>query len=563
MKSRFMIRASLLALCAALAFPVVHPPGAVAAAATAEPAAEAGPPMLRRLTEAQYRATIASVFGPDIPVVGRFERGWRSEGLIAVGTSEAGLSPFSIEQYHLSAQGIAAAVVSEERRQALVPCRPGSAKRFDRRCARTFVDHYGERLFRRPMTSAETDHWVAVAAQAQDRMGDFYAGLEAALAGMLVAPDFLLRIETVADGDPSPSLDAYSRATRLSYFLTGSTPDAALLEAAAAGRLDAPGSLASEVDRLLQGPGFETAVRDFFADMLHFDLFDDVAKDPVIYPAFNSTVAADAQEQTLRTITDHLLVNDGDYRDLFTTRVAPMTRPLGIVYRQPVAVRNGWAMSEFNERSGRAGIQSQLAFLALHSHPGRSSPTLRGRAIREVFLCQHIPDPPVDVDFVGINDDNNAARPTARDRLEAHRTQTACKGCHTLMDPLGLTLEQYDGVGTFRTRENGAVIDTTGWLDGRDIDAAAGLGEALRDHPETASCLVRKVYRAAVGRKELPGERDYLRYLDQRFAEAGYRLPALMRTIATSTAFFQAAPPEVERDVAYIESQAPVTGGTP
>ncbi len=559
-----MSRALLAALCMALSLMAVPAPVALAAATAAEPDAEPGPPMLRRLTEAQYRATIASVFGADIPIVGRFERGWRSEGLIAVGTSEAGLSPFSIEQYHLSAQGIAAAVVSEAGRQTLVPCRPASAKRFDRRCARTFVDHYGQQLFRRPMTDSDIDHWVAVAAQAQKQMGDFYAGLEAALAGMLVAPDFLLRIETVAaSSDPVATLDAYSRATRLSYFLTGSAPDQALLEAAASGALDAPGSLASEVDRLLQGPGFETAVRDFFADMLHFDLFDDVAKDPVIYPAFNSTVAADAQEQTLRTITDHLLVNDGDYRDLFTTRTAPMTRPLGIVYRQPVAVRNGWAMSEFSERSGRAGIQSQLAFLALHSHPGRSSPTLRGRAIREVFLCQHIPDPPVDVDFVGINDDNNAARPTARDRLEAHRTQTACKGCHTLMDPLGLTLERYDGVGTFRSKENGAVIDTTGWLDGRDIDAATGLGEALRDHPETASCLVRKVYRTAVGRKELPGERDYLRYLGQRFAESGYRLPALMRTIATSKTFYQAAAPDVAQDIAYSETTATVTGGTP
>jgi Protein of unknown function (DUF1592)/Protein of unknown function (DUF1588)/Protein of unknown function (DUF1595)/Protein of unknown function (DUF1585)/Protein of unknown function (DUF1587) len=529
--------------------------------ATSEPPVTGGPPMLRRLTEAQYRATVADVFGPDIAVAGRFERGLRSDGLVAVGTSEAGLSPFSIEQYDIAARGIAAQVVSEEYRATLLPCEPETQAAFDVDCARQVVQRYAPQLFRRPLGNDELANWVGRAEAAQQQLGGFYNGLEFALAGMLVSPDFLLRIE---QSEPLPRgtgewyLDPYSRATRLSYFLTGSAPDAQLLAAAGSGALDNPDGLATEVDRLLADPRFEGAVREFFADMLQFDLFDDLAKDPLIYPAYNSTVAADAQEQTLRTITAHLLENQGDYRELFTIRAAPLTRSLGIVYRQPVAVRNGWMQSEFPERSGRAGIQSQLAFLALHSHPGRSSPTLRGKAIREVFMCQHVPDPPVDVDFVGINDDANTARPTARDRLEAHRTQPACKACHTLMDPLGLTLERYDGLGAFRTRENGAVINVSGSLDGREFEAAPGLGQALRDHPETTRCLVKKVYRTAVGRAELSEERDYLRYLEQAFAGSGYRLPALMRTIATSEAFYRVTPPEAEGAVAYTDTN---TGG--
>lgn len=524
--------------------------------AVSEPPVDGGPPMLRRLTEAQYRSTVADVFGPDVAVAGRFERGLRSEGLVAVGTSEAGLSPFSIEQYDIAARGIAAQVVSEERRAAL-PCEPNTQAAFDTDCARQFVQYFAPQLFRRPLADDEITHWVERAEAAQQRLGGFYDGLEFALAGLLVSPDFLLRIERaepVPRGTGEWYLDPYSRAARLSYFLTGSAPDPQLLAAAGSGVLDTPEGLAREVDRLLADPRFEAAVREFFADMLQFDLFDDLAKDPVIYPAYNSTVAADAQEQTLRTITGHLLDQNGDYRELFTTRDAPLTRSLGIVYRQPVAVRNGWMQSDFPERSGRAGIQSQLAFLALHSHPGRSSPTLRGKAIREVFMCQHVPDPPVDVDFVGINDDTNTARPTARDRLVAHRTQPACEACHILMDPLGLTLERYDGLGAFRTRENGAVIDVSGSLDGREFEAAPGLGQALRDHPETTRCLVKKVYRTAVGRAELGGETDYLRYLEQAFASSGYRLPALMRTIATSEAFYRVTPPEVEGAVAYTDT---------
>ncbi len=514
-----------------------------AAVAAVEPTVNVagGPPLVRRLTESQYRATVADIFGADIPVVGRFERGLRSDGLIAVGTGEAGLSSFSLEQYDINARAIAAAVVSEAHRGDLIPCDIGDPAVFDKSCADRFVADYGRRLFRRPLSEQEITLYVSSARAAQEQLGDFYSALEFALAGMLIAPDFLLRIERAVPDASAPAgyrLDAYSSATRLSYFLTGSAPDPELLDAAERGELNTPEGLQRQVDRLIASPRFELALRDFFSDMLYFDLFADLAKDSVIYPAFNSEVAADSREQTLRTITNLLLEENGDYRDLFTTRSAPLTRSLGIVYRMPVAARNGWSMGEFSAASGRAGIQSQVSFLALHSHPGRSSPTLRGKAMREIFLCQHIPDPPADVDFTGINDTANPVRPTARDRLVAHRTQPACQGCHILMDPLGLTLENFDGLGGFRSKENGAVIDVSGSLDGREFVAAEGLGQALHDHQQTPRCLVDKLYRSAVGRGIAEPEQPFLDYLNQSFAGSGYRVPDLIRTLVTSPSFF-------------------------
>ncbi len=516
-----------------------------------------GPPKVRRLTEAQYRATIADIFGPNIAVVGRFERALRSDGLIAVGTSEAGLSPFSIEQYNISARNIASVVMSQERRDAFLSCHPAAADTFDKTCARRFIGEYGLRLFRRPLSDAEIDLFLSLAEAGHDKLGNFYSGLQFALTGMLVAPDFLLRIERFMPDSARPGsfrLDNYSSATRLSYFLTGSAPDAELLAAAAAGQLSNNVELAKQVDRLMASPRFETAIRDFFADMLYFNLFADLAKDSEIYPAFNSAVAADSREQTVRTITHHLLESGGDYRELFTTRSAPLTRSLGILYRMPVATRHGWSMGEFSESSGRAGIQSQVSFLALHSHPGRSSPTLRGKAIREIFLCQHVPDPPADVDFTGINDIANPERPTARDRLEAHGTNPACVGCHTLMDPLGLTLENFDGLGVFRTRENGAEINVSGSLDGTEFVAAAGLGQALYDYPQTTSCLVDKLYRSAVGGSISSSERPFFKYLNQVFADNGYRLPELIRTIATSPGFYTITPDPQHQELtnAYV-----------
>ncbi len=516
-----------------------------------EPQPVGGPLLVRRLTESQYRATVADIFGPDIPVAARFERGIRAEGLQAIGTSESGMSPFGVEQYDAAAQSIADAVLSEGRRDQYMPCIPAAGVAFDAQCAALFFDRYGPRLLRRPMLTGEVDRYVNLAEQGNARLGSFYEGLKFALIGLMVSPEFLLRIENAAptseNGGPR-QLDAYSMATRLSYFLTNSTPDQALLEAAIAGDLATQEGLARQVDRLIASPGFEKAVRAFFEDMLEFELFDDLAKDPLIYPAFNSDVAADAREQMLLTISDHLIKQDGDYRDLFTTRNTYLTRDLGIVYRLPVATRKGWEPAVFPEGGGRQGIHTDIGFLALHSHPGRSSPTLRGKAVREVFLCQEVPDPPANVNFSVVQDPSSTNMPTARDRLDAHRTEPSCAGCHKIMDPLGLTLENFDGLGAYRTRENGAVIDASGSLDGTEFDTPQGLAQALHDHPETPRCLVEKMYRFAVGRDTVWDERAYMDYLIETFRTNGYRVPALMRTIALSKNFFVISAEGTPRD---------------
>jgi hypothetical protein len=545
-RARSAARRMLARLAACAAFSLMGAVSLAEESLPTEPQAVGGPPLVRRLTESQYRATVADIFGPDIPIVGRFEHGLRAEGLLAVGTSQAGISSFSFEQYDASARGVAAEVVSEKRRDLLVPCKPRSESSFDAVCAKQFVEHYGPALFRRPLSGEELKRYVRTAEAAQQRLGNFYQGLQFALAGMMVSPDFLVRIEQVV---PDPKhrgqvhLDPYAKAARLSYFLTDSAPDVELLRAAEDGELDTDAGLSRQADRLIASPHFERAVRAFFEDMLEFDTFNELAKDPVIYPAFNSTVALDAQEQTMRTIVADLVTQPGDYRDLFTSRSTYLTRALGTVYRLPVATRNGWEAAQYPVGSGRGGILTNISFLAFYSHPGRSSSTLRGKAIRQVFLCQQIPDPPNNVDFSVVQDSSNTAMPTARIRLEAHRTSPACAGCHRLMDPLGLTLENFDGVGAFRAQENGAVIDASATFDGRDFQGAQGLGQAIHDSPQTTRCLVDKMYRSAAGRKATPEERPYLDYLNQTFQADSYRVPDLMRAIAVSRSFYAVSAP--------------------
>jgi len=508
-----------------------------------EPKVAGAPATMRRLTEAQYRRSVADIFGSDIRVAGRFEPEARRDGLLAVGSSQIGLSAAGFEQYYNLARDISAQVVAEPHRASL-PCKPKAGDTPDDICTATVLRQYGLSLFRRPPTEARLTELVAVAHKTAEEHRDFYAGLRMALVGLLAAPDFLFRVDQVSTAHPGqPTLDDYSKAARLSYFLWNAEPDAELLAAAARGDLDGRRGLAAQVDRMLASPRLDDGVRAFFTDFLGFDEFAHLDKDGAIYPAFNPPVALDAKEQTLKTVTDLLVTRRGDYRDLFTNHDTFMTRRLGMIYGVPVESRTGWGRFHFPDDDPRGGLLTQASFTALHSHPGRSSPTLRGKAIRELLLCQPVPAPPNNVNFAVVPDTNNPKFKTARDRLTAHRTEPTCAGCHRIVDPPGLALENFDGAGQFRPNENGAAIDASGDLDGQHFTDAAGLGRALHDDPAASACLVVSLYRYAVGRSVVPGERDWMKWLTKSFTDDGYRLPDMMRRIALSRAFYAVSGP--------------------
>jgi hypothetical protein len=512
------------------------------------PATQGGPLSMRRLTEAEYRQTIADMFGIDIKVAGRFEPDLRKGGLLAIGASDVSVTRAGFEQYDLLAHSIAAQVVDEKHRPTLVPCVPASVKAPDPACAADFFRKVGRLIFRRPVDEQKLTAMVEVAATETKTSGNFYSGLQFVLAGMLEAPEYLFRVDVAAPDPTHPGnarLDDFSKASRLSFLLWDTAPDDELLTAAERGDLDTRDGLKREVDLMLESPRVDAGVRAFFSDMLGFDELPMVEKDRVLYPRFSRTVIADAQEQTLRTITDHLMVRRADYRDLFTTRSTFMTRTLGLVYHVPVRAERGWEPFEFPQDDPRAGLLTQISFLALHGPSGRSSPTLRGKAVRELLMCEPVPAPPANVNFALVEDTKNAELKTVRDRLTAHRANPTCAGCHKIMDPLGLALENFDGLGQFRADENGAAIDASGELDGSRFQDAVGMGRAMHDNQAVVSCLVNSLYRYAAGRLPEPGEKEFVAWLQNKFAEDGYRLPDLLRRIALSDAFY-AIPPSTD-----------------
>lgn len=507
-----------------------------------EPESPGTPAQVSLMTAEQYRNSLRYIFGPGIDLQVEFAPVARMEGLLANSAAVAGVSSAQLQGIQGVASGVAAQVVDATHRNYLVPCTPAALDAADSDCATQFLSRVGRLLFRRAMTEDEIAMYVEHAGSAANTLKDFYAGLEIALEGMLISPEGLFvveRSETDPDNPEQQRLDSYSLASRLSFFLWNSGPDDELLSAAENGELQSRDGVERAVERMLASPRLVQGMRAFFDDMFAFEEVKTLSKDSTIYPEFTGVTADDAREQTLRTVTDHLLNKDGDYRDLFTGRSTFMSPALAIVYGVPS--EPGWAPHEFPEDSPRAGLLTQVSFLSLHAHPGRSSVTLRGKALRELFLCQTVPEPPPGIDFSVVSNPDSSY-PTQRQRVAAHLETPSCAGCHRITDPIGLSLEQFDGAGGFRLTENDATIDVSGGLDGFEFDGAVGLGEALRENPELPRCLVQRVYSYGTGGPPAIETRAVLDYFNEAFVTQGYKLRELLRTVALSNAFSRVRP---------------------
>ncbi|MBI1358673.1 MAG: DUF1592 domain-containing protein [Alphaproteobacteria bacterium] len=493
---------------------------------------------VRRITESQYRHTIADIFGPDIKVNARFEPERRQDGLLAIGSTDLSVTTSGLEQYFALGGSISEQVMDPKSRDTQIGCKPADPGKPDAKCAREFISTVGQKLFRRPLTEGEISARLTTAERGATLAHDFYSGLQLSLTSLLLAPEFLFRTETAEPDPASPGqyrLDAYSKATRLSFLFWDTAPDAELLAAATSGDLQTPAGLNKQVARLAASPRLDDGVRAYFTDMLQFDQFESLNKDAATYPKFSQAVADSAREQTLKTLVDLLIDRKGDYRDIFTSNETFINRYLASIYKVPFASSQEWTRYTFPQSSERSGILTQVTFLSLFSHPGRSSPTRRGIKLHEIFTCQPTPDPPANVDFSKVQAIQNG---TVRTRLIDHMTNEGCSICHQSSDPPGLTLEHFDGLGQLRTTENGLPIDVSADIDGVKFSGAQGLGKFMHDDPNVPACLVKQVYGYSIGRAAGYRDQSYIARETEAFAKSGYQVPALLTAMATSPEFF-------------------------
>ena len=482
-------------------------PGAGGPPATGVPFSP-GPAVIRRLTRTQYQHAIEDLLGPGLTVPPGLELDTVLSGFAAIGASLTTVSETLTEKLEAAALAVATQAFSTpERRARLVSCTPAAA--WDEACARTFITSFGRRAWRRPLLPEEVTSHLTVARTGAEMLGDFWQGLTYALSGLLQSPHFVYRVELGKPEGPAGSgrrvFDDWELAGRLSFLVASTTPDDALLDAAQAGALSKPGGLRRHAERLLDSPRGRTAVRDFLYELLRLDTLDQLEQSPADFPLVTPTLGPSMREEALRFVEDILWGGDGDYRRVFDTPTTFVNRELARLYGLPMPAGTGFEKVMLPSGSLRLGLLGQAAFLVPNAHEQTTSPTRRGKFVREVLLCHEIPEPPADVDTTLPPDRQGAPPRTMRERLAAHNAPP-CVACHARMDPLGLAFENFDAIGRLRTTEAGKPIDASGTLDGRAFAGPVELATLMRGHEDVQQCLVRGLWRYAFGRVETDGE---------------------------------------------------------
>jgi hypothetical protein len=364
------------------------------------------------------------------------------------------------------------------------------------------------RVWRRPATDGEIERLATLGAEASRSAGERDEGLRRVLQAALASPHFLFRIEpgALGEGGPEP-VPGPALATRLSYFLWASTPDPALLELGASGRLHEPAVLAAEVARLLADPRADSLATDFAAQWFELPSLWERTPDPARFPGFDDELRSSLRAET-EMLFRAVLREGRDVRDLLDCDFTHVDRRLAAFYGLPEPTGDGFHRvvlpTALRERGGVLGHGSVLA---VTSNPTRTSPVKRGKWILENLLGQPPPPPTAGTDSLR----NEAAVDSAasfREQLAQHRARAECAGCHVRMDSLGFALEHYDVIGRHRPTDAGGPIDSSGELPGgRRIDGLQGLKAVLREDPMFVRTAARKLFVYAIGRDPRPIDR--------------------------------------------------------
>jgi len=516
------------------------------------------PGALRRLTVAQYKNTIADLFGPNV-VVPDLEPDTALAGFASIGAATVSVSPHLVEQLETAALSIAhQALADATARVTLVGCNPPSTSTTDDACASAFLAKLGRRAWRRPLATDEVAAIVAVVDNAQTVTKSFFGGLEYGVAALLESPHFVYREELGAPvaGKPGTlAFEDHELATRLAYLVWNTTPDDALLDAADAHQLSQGNGFATAVARLVASPRAATGTSTFFSEYLRLADLDTLPQLPTIFPQKTDTLGPAMRGETQRFLAD-LATGGGDMRGLFDSPTTFVNAELAKLYGLPAVTGTDYVKTTLPATGLRVGYLGQGSFLALNAHSNVTSPTYRGKFIREMLLCQSIPPPPMNVP--PLPDDVPGQPQTMRQKLAVHRAVEPCKTCHTLMDPLGLAFENFDGIGAFRTMDAGQVIDASGDLDGKPFNNPRELATLLHDDPRAMQCLARNLYRYATGHVETAGEEPAVQQLAQGFATGGFKYASLVNSLVDSAGFVLAAPPV--QDTTGAAGSAPATG---
>lgn len=460
-----------------------------------------------------------------------------------VGYAELRVGERLLAELERSATSLAERVVgSPETYAAVIGCQPTAAG-----CREQFIDAFGMRAFRRPLSSSEQARYRAIFGRGEALIasGDaFRDGVQLTLQAMLQSPKLLYRIET-GDGTSDAAgvrLSGFEVATRLSFMLGGTAPDAELLAAAADGALATAEGIATQARRLVGAPGFDERALSFHKRWMQLDELDSLAKDTTTFPSFSPDLVKSMRREAERFVTTVTLEGNGTVSALLSSRFGFVDQNLAALYGLQGTFGSELVRVEHAPETGRIGLFTEAAFLAGHSSSSSgTSPILRGVFMLRRLACANIPDPPPGAQMQQPTTQPATEPRTTRDYFAWKTSMPACVGCHTLINPTGFAFEQFDGLGQWRDNDRGAPVDTSGTLRLGTKDLvfrnASELLAALAQEPQVQACYAKNWLQFAYGRREDQADFRALGLAAQQLGSGSFSIRDLAVALTERPAF--------------------------
>jgi mono/diheme cytochrome c family protein len=453
--------------------------------------------------------------------------------------SQSGITIFShLQNFIVTGPYNPTGVSETDSRKRIFTCRPTTAAEA-RPCADKIVTRLATEAYRRPVTPTDLKALMTFY-DAGAKRGGFETGIRTALEATLSSPHFYFRTEEMKSSKPGDSgaIASIDLASRLSFFLWGSSPDSSLLAFARRGTLTDTTVLVSQAKRMLADPRSEALATRFAAQWLRLSDIEKVAPDALQFPDFHEQLADDMRHETELFFTN-LVRENRSVMDLFSANYSYMNETLAKHYG--IAGVTG---PEFRKvmypDNRRAGLLGQASILTLTSHANRTSPVLRGKWVMEVLMGSPPPPPPPNVpDLEKTGDAKDGRMLTTRERMEIHRANPTCSSCHMFMDPIGLALDNFDVDGSWRIRENGVALDTKGtFYDGTPVSSPADLQKVLLKRPiPLVRAFTTNLMAYAIGRRVEYYDEPAIRRIANAAAKDNYKVDDFIMGVIKSDAF--------------------------
>jgi hypothetical protein len=486
---------------------------------------------LQRLTRAEYNRTVRDLFGVTSAPADAFPPDSITSGFDNHAASLT-TSP-QLAQLLLDAAETVAAEALQNKRAEIVIC--DAAQEGSDACGRKVLGALALKVYRRPPTAAEIDDLMPLIVLAESEGDGFEAGVQLALQAMLVAPQFLFRgIPPEGQGSAGDivPLDNHAVATRLSYFLWGSTPDDTLLANAAQGALHDPATLRAEFERMLADPKSAALYDGFVSQWLQVGKLANATPDPELFPMFDETLRQEMADET-RLFFESIRQRDASPLELVAGTQTFASERIAAIYGIP-GVSGSALQPVTTDPAERAGVLTMPAILTMTSGPTNPNIVKRGVWLAETLLCLSPPPPP---DGVPPQPDPMPGE-TERERLERHRLDPSCGSCHDLIDPLGFAFESYDAIGRWRNEIDGQPVDNLGELpDGTRFEGVVDMVRHLESNEDFRGCIAQKVLTYALGRSMRRADGCFISAIGDGTITREAKISDLLWAVVTSRAF--------------------------